>query len=284
MPLTTLEWEPPRYMQAYSRLSAAIVDELYAMCTMSREFVGHDLYRLPLHDWPPAAVDVLQSQMRVLGETGQSRLLEADAEANGTTVLPSTVPGAGLGVFATRQLSVNEHILPFFGQLVYHDLQVPGRSGRERSYNHLYGARTIRPSLATTARNWMLTGLQLRTGNSMWQVASGTTQADMVPSAVLTRIGSSSLCTYNCPVWIVPSDLCAGGRVNDPRPSLTANAKYVQRFDPVFFCDQLVMADCAHLQVKRTILPGQEVLAAYGRRYPLQEALGCQSQSASGGR
>eukprot|EP00170_Pyropia_yezoensis_P004776 contig_19468_g4790 len=74
------------------------------------------------------------------------------------------------------------------------------------------------------------------------------------------------------------------GRVNDPRPSLTANAKYVQRFDPVFFCDQLVMADCAHLQVKRTILPGQEVLAAYGRRYPLQEALGCQSQSASGGR
>lgn len=272
MPLTTLEWEPLEGMPPYTRLSSAVVKEFYDMCDMPEAVEGHNLYRLPLHKWPVEAVDLLQDQVRVLGETGQSRLLEADAEASGTVVMPSTVPGAGLGVLATHELAVDQHILPFFGQLVYHDLQVPARSSRVRSYEHIYGADVLRPSLTTTARNWMLTGLQLRTSTSMWQSVASSTQAAMVPTAVVHQLGRNTE-RYGRPVWIVPSDICAGGRVNDPRPHLTANVKYVQRFDPVFFRDQLVMERCGFPQVKRTIHPGEELVAKYGRRYPLQAGL-----------
>lgn len=272
MPLSTLEWEPLEGMPPYTRLSSAVVKEFYDMCDMPEAVEGHNLYRLPLHKWPVEAVDLLQDQVRVLGETGQSRLLEADAEASGTVVMPSTVPGAGLGVLATHELAVDQHILPFFGQLVYHDLQVPARSSRVRSYEHIYGADVLRPSLTTTARNWMLTGLQLRTSSSMWQSVASSTQVAMVPTAVVHQLGRNAE-RYGRPVWIVPSEICAGGRVNDPRPHLTANVKYVQRFDPVFFRDQLVMERCGFLQVKRTIHPEEELVAKYGRRYPLQEGL-----------
>lgn len=255
-------------MPAYTRLSKAVLDELSSVAGMAAASHGYNLYQRPVHRWPPSAVNVLRREMLVLGETGQARLLEADAEASGTTVRRSTVSGAGLGVFATRTLAVGDEILPFFGQIVYHDLQVPGLSARPRSSQHQYGLSVLPSFLATTAQNWMYTGLQLRAHAHLWQSSSSYLQGSMVPTAVGSEHGLSSD-AYPRPVWIVPADFCAGGRVNDPRPYLSANTKYVQRFDPVFFHDQLIMADCTLLVVTQTIQAGQEVLAKYGRRYPL---------------
>lgn len=229
---------------------------------------GHDLYSLPLHKWPAAAVDVLRREQAVIGETGHPRLLEADAEAVGTFVASSTVPNAGLGLFAARALKKGEVILPFFGQIVYHDLQVPARSTRARLSSKLYGADVLHPTLATTASNWMYTALQLRAHVSLWNASSGYLQAAMVPTVVGSELGLSSD-AYERPVWVVPADFCAAGRVNDPRPHLKANAQYFQEHDPVCYCDQMIPHDGAFLKVVEDIKAGEELLAKYGRRYPL---------------
>lgn len=268
MPLSVPGWDPPSRMPAYTCLSTAVVDELYGVAGMAAASNGDNLYKRPVHRWPRGAIDVLLREQNVIGETGQARLLEADAEASGTVVGRSTVPRAGLGVFATRAMSVGDDILPFFGQLVYHDLQIPARSTRPRTSNRLYGQDAVPAPLATTARNWMCTGLQLRAHGSLWQPSSSYLQGAMVPTTVGSDWGLSSD-AYPHPVWIVPADCCAAGRVNDPRPHLSANAKYVQRFEPVFFHDQLIKADCAFLVVTRDIKAGDEILAKYGRRYPL---------------
>lgn len=269
MPLSVPGWEPPPRMPAYTCLSTAIVDELSGVDGMAAASSGYNLYARAVHRWPRRAVDVLLREQNVLGETGQGRLLEADADANGTVVQRSTVPCAGLGLFATRAFTAGDTLLPFFGQLVYHDLQVPARSTRPRTCQRLYGLDELPPPLATTARNWMSTGLQLRAHSSLWQSCSSYLQGTMVPTFVGSNMGLSSD-AYPRPVWIVPADFCAAGRVNDPRPHLLANVKYVQRYDPVFRCDQLIQADCAFLVVTRDIEAGEEILAMYGRRYPLQ--------------
>lgn len=269
MPLSVPGWEPPPRMPAYTRLSTAVVNELSGVAGMAAASSGCNLYERAVHRWPRRAIDVLLREQHVIGETGQGRLLEADAEANGTVVQRSNVAGAGLGVFATRAFSVGDTLLPFFGQLVYHDLQVPARSTRPRTSERLYGPDLLPPALATTARNWMFTGLQLRAHSSLWQSSSGYLEGAMVPTFVGSELGLSSE-AYPRPVWVVPADFCAAGRVNDPRPHLLANAKYVQRFDPVVSCEQLTKADCAFLVVTRDIKPGEEILAKYGRRYPLQ--------------
>lgn len=267
MPLSVPGWEPPRRMPGYTRLSVAVLDELSGVSGLSAASAGYNLYERTLDDWPRRAVDILIREQQVIGETGQPRLLEADAEASGAEVRPSTVPGAGLGLFATRTLAVGERI-PFFGQLVYHDLQVAARSNGARLRGQLYGSGVVPPSLATTARNWLYTGLQLRAHGSLWQSSSSYHHAAMVPTAVGSVFGLSSE-AYPRPVWVVPSDFCAGGRVNDPRPHLWANSEFNQQFDPVVACSELVMADCAFLSVTQTIAAGEEVLAMYGRRYPL---------------
>lgn len=269
MPLSVAGWDPPSRMPAYTCLSAAVVDELSGVAGMAAASNGYNLFKRPVHRWPRGAIDVLLRELSVIGETGQARLLEADAEANGTEVRRSTVPRAGLGVFATRAMSVGDDILPFFGQIVYHDLQLPARSTRPRTSERLYGLDALPLPLATTARNWMFTGLQLRAHSSLWQSSSSYLQNAMVPTAVGSEWGLSSD-AYPRPVWVVPADCCAAGRVNDPRPHLSANAKYVQRFDPVLFGDQLIKANCAFLVVTRDIKAGEEILAKYGRRYPLQ--------------
>lgn len=269
MPLSVPGWTPPPRLPAYTRLSTAVVDELAGVAGMAVASDGYDLYARAVHRWPRRAIDILLREQQVIGETGQGRLLEADAEANGVVVQQSTVPGAGLGVFATRAFSAGDELLPFFGQLVYHDLQVPARSTRPRTSERLYGLDKLPPPLATTARNWMFTGLQLRAHSSLWQSSSSYLQGAMVPTFVGSEMGLSSD-AYPRPVWIVPADFCAAGRVNDPRPHLLANAKYVQRFDPVIYCDQLIKANCATIVVTRDITAGEEILAHYGRRYPLQ--------------
>lgn len=266
MPLTLLAWEPPLLMPAHTRMSGAIVKELMSVEGVVDACGGLNLCTTTVDEWPDAVIQILRAERDVLGLTGQVRLLEADAEASETVVQPSTVRHAGLGVFATRDFEVGHHFLPFFGQLVYHDLQVPGRSLRERSYAHQYGLGKLDKSLATTARNWMYTALQLRTHTSMWPVGSSGSSSSMVPAALSAREDAA---TTAKPVWVAPSEFCAGGRVNDHRPDLVANAKYVQLVDPVMNIGQLILPNCAFLEVTRKIYAGQEVLAKYGRRYPL---------------
>lgn len=68
-------------------------------------------------------------------ETGS--LLTADAAASGAYVAPCTIPG--LGVFAAREISAGEHILPYYGQLVYEDLEAATPACGANDDSSIYG-------------------------------------------------------------------------------------------------------------------------------------------------
>lgn len=154
-------------MPAHTRLSYAVMHELRKVPAMRAVSHGYDMYRLPVHEWPTGAAEVLVRELEVLDEAGLSFLLQADASASGTVVRQSSIPGAGLGVFATRSVRVGERILPFYGQVVYHDQQVPARSESARLATELYSAKALPMRIATTAERWQTSALQLRTSTSL---------------------------------------------------------------------------------------------------------------------
>lgn len=169
-------------------------------------------------------------------------LLEADAAASGTFVRASTNPGAGLGVFATRPLVEGAAILPFFGQLVYHDLQVAARSTRARLHLRLYGVDyVLLAGLCTTAGNWLDTGLQLRTSSTLLSALSSSYLATFLPSFVGARMVYTAG-EWPGPAWVVPASCCAGRKANEPRPLFVENTRYEQVYDPVSCRGELVMA------------------------------------------
>lgn len=264
MPLSLLAWEPPKKMPAYTCLPAAVLAELVSTPGMAAACQGHDMATLPVSKWPRGAVNVLAREMAVIGETGLSRLLEVDAESSGTVVASSTVPGGGLGVFATRDIAAGTTILPFFGQLVYHDLQVAARSTGARLSTRLYGSRALPGFLTITASDWLDNALQLRTHSSLWQPATSASAVSMVPTAVGSELGMSAE-EWPFPVWVMPADFCAGGKANDPRPSFVSNANFEQLHDPVYRVKDIVLAGCGVLRVTTDIKPGQEVFVTYGR-------------------
>lgn len=70
------------------------------------------------------------------------------------------------------------------------------------------------------------------------------------------------------------SDCCAGGKVNDRRPGLGANARNEQRLIPVIGQHELMTPGCGSLRVIDDIKTGEEVLARYGRRYRMHSGHG----------
>lgn len=95
----------------------------------------------------------------------------------------------------------------------------------------------------------------------------------MVPSAasaVMDRVTAQSC----VPVWVVPAECCAGGKVSDPRPSPVANTCFEQRVDPVSDQKDLIKVWGARLQVTTDIKAGEDVTVPYGCRYPPQLSTG----------
>lgn len=170
-------------MPGYTRLSVAVLEELSGVAALSAASAGCNLYEQALHDLSRRAVDIQIREQHVIGETGQPRLPQADAKASGTEVRPSTVPGAGLGLFANRTVAVGERI-PFFGQFVYHDLHVGARSNGARLRGQIYSGSMV---LAPVPGN---NGAQL---DVHWAASAGTWHS----VAVLIKLSSRSYGSYS---------------------------------------------------------------------------------------
>lgn len=256
-------------MPPHSRLPSSVMNDLYKHTDVQAVAGGVNLKRLPVHEWPERCRSIYKSELRDVDDAGAPWLLHADAAAYGTEVRTSSIRGAGLGVFATRFIEKDEGILPYFGQFVYHDLQVPARSRSARLSGASYGAKAVSSALATTARRWQETALQIRTGGELWQ---GSSSAEAMASFVRTPCDAalrSGTAQVSSPVWVVPAACCAGGKVNDPYPYLVANAEYEQQRESVCTKKDLVRAGCGFLRVTKDIDIGEEVVVSYGRRHPV---------------
>ncbi|KAK1866197.1 hypothetical protein I4F81_008717 [Pyropia yezoensis] len=75
-----------------------------------------DLASQSVDFWPAAAADILAYGV------DDRALLAVDAAATDTYVRRSSIAGAGRGLFAARAVLEGELLLPFYGQVVYHDL------------------------------------------------------------------------------------------------------------------------------------------------------------------
>lgn len=256
-------------MPPYSRLPFSIMNSLYARTDLHALARGLNLERLPLHEWPHSVLSLFRTEVQTVDADGLPWLLQESAAAYGTKVRPSSIRGAGLGVFATRHLEKDTSILSFFGQLVYHDLQIPAKLRSTRLSSARYRRKVVPPVLATTAAPRQETALQVRTGAELWEQSSS---AQALTSMVRTPTDyalQAGRVIASSPVWIVPADCCAGGKVNDPYPDLVANTEYEQQCDPVGSVKDLVRAGIGFLRVRTAIEVGKEVVVSYGRRHPV---------------
>lgn len=227
------------------------------------------LSSLPPYLWP------LVAQSTFL-QVDPGVLLAADAAGNGVRVGASTVIGGNRGIFALRQFEVGERLLPFFGQVIHHDLDfaASGTAGqtRERSYGS--------GSFWTTARTWGKSSVEMPTSYKFWRGSA----ASKIPPASCATVATKRCLTY-CPcfrsVWLVPALCCAAGIVNDYRhvhnadlnqrdqhlPQRQANTELVQRWDPITTADELTQYGTTELLVTRVIVKGQEMFMDYGPDY-----------------
>lgn len=228
-----------------------------------------DLRAWPACAWPAAAQNILR-------QFDPDVLLAADARGNGVRVAASTIPGGDRGIFADRRFDVGERFLPFFGQVIHHDLDYAASSQNNQLQHRLYGSGAF----WTSARVWGKTAVELPTTEGFWSAGTCHTPPRASSASVATK-----RCRRFCPcfrsLWIAPASCCAGGLVNDyhhlPRvgavtedavgPQRQANTEMVQRWKPLASPAQLTRLGVVHLRVTKVIEAGQEVLADYGPVY-----------------
>lgn len=228
-----------------------------------------DLSAVPPDFWPTTA-------QNSLSQVDPAMLLAADAMGNDVRVSPSTVAGGNRGVFALRRFEVGEHILPFFGQVVHHDLDFAASSPVEEVRNRIYGSGAF----WTSAVRWGRTSVELPTSYDFWRPRT----SGLAPPASSYAVATKRCLSY-CPcfrsVWLVPAHFCAAGVVNDyrhvqdkrcskrvgPVPMRQANTELVQKWDPVTTASELTQAGSVLLVVTRVIHEGQEMFADYGPEY-----------------
>lgn len=256
------EWAPPSVMPSYSCLPEAVVDRLChirGMRTRGRGR-GRGLMGVPVCSWTEAELSVLLAEER----TGS--LLAADARASGTYVAPSDVHGRG--VFAARNISAGEQILPFYGQLVFHDLEVATPPSDARVSTARYGLGSLPRDLCCTVRKWKRTALQLDMHRDFWEDAERRARPTDVATHVATkRCYYTSRMASPDPVWVVPAPFCAAGFANAPDSHGYGNAIFVQAPLPVHTKEQLVLPWTAHVQVTEDIAVGEEILVDNGDVY-----------------
>lgn len=254
------EWGPPSVMPAYSCLPEPVLDRLCHHPAMAAGCRGCGLLARPVCSWSDVELAALLEEER----TGS--LLAADAAASGTYVAPSTVHG--LGVFAARAISAGEHILPFYGQLVYEDLEATTPPGGAADQASRYGPSRLPRALCCTTSTWQRNALELEVHQDFWADAERRPWPTHVATYVATKqCFYRSRMTSSDPVWVVPAPFCAAGLVNDPRRHGESNAKFLQQPLPVHTKEQLVLPWTAHLEVTQDIAVGEEILVGYGDVY-----------------
>lgn len=254
----------PRGMPSYTCVSHHVLSKLFPVSVTG----DVDLVTLPVDHWPA------KSFQRLAG-ADTAALLRADARGSGVRVGPSTIPGGGRGVFATRDFKVGERFLPFFGQIVYESLEAAVSSQDALVRSSRYGTAAF----STTALNWAKTAVEVQVHGRFWEGAAASRCSHMRSTKVTSR-KRATRCYCRRSVWVVPCDCCAAGVVNDYRAvhevdtdgissgiARTANAVLVQQWDPISTAAELTKAGAIHLLVTADIRKGGEVCLDYGEDY-----------------
>lgn len=258
--LTMLGWDAPSHLPQYTCVPTHIARIVAAHPDLSHgtpHGVAHrNLAEIPVDLWDDAGLSVLRREQR------RGSLLAADAADSWTVVAPSRIHG--LGVFATRPLRAPLRILPFYGQIVYHDLERATTSTDIYTQLRKYGQDTLPSYLATTAWNWLSTSMEIRLSRRFWNRSAECRRLARVPTALATKSCYATVRPSIHPLWVVPAAFCAARYVNDPRPDMSANVEYVQVYDPVRTSMQLLVPGVVHMMVARDIEVGEEILVNYG--------------------
>lgn len=255
---------PPAGMPGYTGLSDAVSSSLLSDPEVRAACIGMDLTAVPLDLCPT----LVRSKLLC---TTNATLLEIDAAASGTLVADSSVDGGGKGVFATRDFEVGQTILPFTGQIVYHNLQHAAWSKDPYLAHRVYGGCPHMAPFAATAYRWGRTSVDVGVTSGFW-----TTRPTWAAFSGATKMCARSW-PSTWPVWIVPSPWCAAGMVNDPRyttdrpekgkPRRAANTRYVQQWEMMQTPAQLVRCNAVRLEVIKPIKAEQELFASYGKHF-----------------
>lgn len=253
-----MQWEAPCKKPLYTCVSPAVARAVKAMPLLVGTLRGRDVAHIPVGSWS-------QVELQALYTGDQSgALLRADAASYGTVVAPSPVHGRG--VFAARPLRVGQRILPFFGQLVYDDLEEAAQSPLAQVPVEAYGGDLVPPHLRCSAWTWLSTSMEVRMHKRFWKGAVECSRLSWVPE-IGTKVSVSRTRPSARSMWIVPASFCAAGYVNAPRPHRTANVKFEQVFDPVYSFAQLLAPGVVRMVVLRHILVGEELFVDYGDFY-----------------
>lgn len=247
-------WAPPGKAPAYTCLSPAVMSHLEGRWGLSAELRG-----VPVHKW------YHEEQLALIAAQSATDLLLMDGAGSSVAVLPSDIHG--LGVFATRPMRAGQAILPFFGQLVYDDLQHAADSSRDRLTERTYGVGHLPPQLRCTPHTWLKNSLQLRVHERFWRRVGDPLPDAIVPGSMATKACFTAAPPSTRPVWVVPAPFCAAGYVNDPRGHGTANARFHQAHDPVKTPLQLLDPGVAFLRLTEDVELGEEILVEYGPTY-----------------
>lgn len=251
-------------MPAYTCLSNHAMSALFPVPALD----GVDLATVPLGAWPAA-------HFKTLKAADTARLLDTEAKGSDVRVGPSTMPGGGRGVFATRAFKVGERLMPFTGQIVYQSLESEASSSSPEVRSLRYGTGKF----SSSARNWAKTAVEVKVRGSAWRHAARTECClKLARSKRTKKCGKHCLCTRS--VWVVPAPFCVAGVVNDYRQVRHANAmgqplqarrrpnaELVQRCEPAVDCADLTQAGFIHVLVTADIKEGEEVLLDYGDIY-----------------
>lgn len=218
-----------------------------------------NLAEIPVNLWDHDELSILRREQRL------GSLLKADAADSWTVVAPSGIHG--MGVFAASPLRVGLRILPFYGQIVYHDLEHAATSTNIFKQMAKYGSEELPSWLSSTAWKWLSTSMEVRMHRRFWNRSAECRRLSRVPTALATKSCYATVRPSVHPLWVVPAAFCAAGYVNDPRPHLSANVEYVQVYDPVRTSTQLLVPGVVHMMVTRDINVGEEILVNYGDNF-----------------
>lgn len=238
-----MSWEPLEERPAYTRVPRYLTAALAGLPGMAQARGLCDLARQPVDFWPAAAADILAYGV------DHRALLAVDAAASDTYVRRSSIAGAGRGLFAARDFLEGELILPFYGQVVYHDLDAAAYEADRTEEDKRYGDNALPSSLCATAQYWGKRSLQVRTGARFWDAGPG------LPAAA------------DLLVSVVPPLFCAAGWANSPQTGHLPNAEFHQRAEPVESHAELVQSNNLLLRVTRFIQENEEIEVCYGEEY-----------------
>lgn len=252
-------WDVPDRMPSYTCVSAAVTEVVRAHPSLSHGVPHRDLSVIPVDHRDHQELRVLRQEQR------RGSLLAADAAASGTYVAPS--PIHGFGVFAACPLRAGLHILPFYGQLVYHSLERAALSRHVYTRMTTYGCESFPEWLCCSAWTWLSTSMELRMQRNYWRGTVECRSLARVPAALGTKTRYATARPSIRPVWIVPSQFCAAGYVNDPRPRLTPKVEYLQVYDPVSSSEQLLVTGVLKMVVTWDISVGEKIVGDYGDFY-----------------